>query len=113
MKFDLKKLEFDCEKLPTMQDVRAKARKLKSTAVFHYPFGELKCFVVSTAKFAVESNKIPNLKDYGLCKYKCGKVWYHAIYYLTSQSSRGQILSERIKNGDIRVGRRKKTQKEE
>jgi hypothetical protein len=108
MIFDRKKLEYDCDKLLTMQEVRAKYRGGSGTILFHYPFGEFQFMVERHVKFVVESNKVPNLRDYGLCKYKCGRMWYHAIFYVTAQTSRGKIMRDKIRSGKIKVGRKAK-----
>lgn len=106
MQFDKTKLEFDFEKMMDIPEVKEMAREKNGTAVFFYPFGETEKQITDFLSFKVTSNAYPNLVDYGICRYKCGKSYYHATYFITGQTKRGKMMREKIQSGQIKVGRK-------
>lgn len=106
MKFDKSKLEFDFEKMMDIPQVKAMAREKGGSAIFFYPFGETEKQIVDFISFKVNCNAYPNLIDYGLCRYKCGRSYYHSTFFITGPTKRGQMMREKIKSGKIKVGRK-------
>lgn len=113
MEFKKDKLIFDFEKMMDIVSVKKMARERNAAVVFLYPFGHSEAEILNFVWFKVKNNAYPGLMDYGVCRYKCGRSYYHATYFIIGQSKRGEMMRKKIKEGKIKVGRRPKTENAE